>query len=151
MVVSPEKKQCFGTGRCPSRRPTAPLPRRRAHLQAISARLFKIDRQTASRLHDLPCGAAPSSAHWVNWSDPPTGRDPVTTCLLLLGDLPMNDAFPNSADTPASLPLGSAAAAPYGRPSWSGLLQFSLVGIPLKAFPAVRSRDVPSAHLLHAA
>jgi ubiquinone/menaquinone biosynthesis C-methylase UbiE len=28
--------------------------------------------------------------------------------------------------------------------------QFSLVGIPLKAFPAVRSRDLPSAHLLHA-
>src|SRR5258708_12226268 len=63
----------------------------------------------------------------------------------------MNDAFPNSADTPESLSLGSAAAAPYGRPSWSGLLQFSLVGIPLKAFPAVRSRDLPSAHLLHAA
>jgi len=62
----------------------------------------------------------------------------------------MNDAFPNSADTPASLPLGSAAAASYGRPSWSGLLQFSLVGIPLKAFPAVRSRDLPTAHLLHA-
>jgi DNA end-binding protein Ku len=36
------------------------------------------------------------------------------------------------------------------RPSWSGLLQFSLVGIPLKAFPAVRTRDVPSANLLHA-
>ena len=60
----------------------------------------------------------------------------------------MNDAFPDNADTPASLPLGSAA--PYGRPSWSGLLQFSLVGIPLKAFPAVRSRDLPTAHLLHA-
>jgi DNA end-binding protein Ku len=29
-------------------------------------------------------------------------------------------------------------------------LQFSLVGIPLKAYPAVRTRDVPSAHLLHA-
>src|SRR5262249_39833231 len=39
---------------------------------------------------------------------------------------------------------------PYGRPSWSGLLQFRLVGIPLKAYPAVRTRDVPSAHLLHA-
>jgi DNA end-binding protein Ku len=31
-----------------------------------------------------------------------------------------------------------------------GLLQFSLVGIPLKAYPAVRTRDVPSGHLLHA-
>jgi DNA end-binding protein Ku len=60
----------------------------------------------------------------------------------------MNDAFPDNADTPAAPPLGSAA--PYGRPSWSGLLQFSLVGIPLKAFPAVRSRDLPAAHLLHA-
>jgi DNA end-binding protein Ku len=47
---------------------------------------------------------------------------------------------------PAHLP----GAAPYGRPSWSGLLQFSLVGIPLKAYPAVRTRDLPSAHLLHA-
>jgi DNA end-binding protein Ku len=47
---------------------------------------------------------------------------------------------------PAHLP----GTAPYGRPSWSGLLQFSLVGIPLKAYPAVRTRDLPSAHLLHA-
>ena len=51
-------------------------------------------------------------------------------------------------DMPDTLPLG--AAAPFGRPSWSGLLQFSLVGIPLKAYPAVRTRDVPSGHLLHA-
>jgi hypothetical protein len=59
----------------------------------------------------------------------------------------MNPAFAsNSADT---LPL--AGTTPWGRPSWSGLLQFSLVGIPLKAYPAVRTRDVPSAHLLHAA
>ena len=58
----------------------------------------------------------------------------------------MNDAFPH--DAPETLPFGGAA--PYGRPSWSGLLQFSLVGIPLKAYPAVRTRDVPSAHLLHA-
>jgi DNA end-binding protein Ku len=58
----------------------------------------------------------------------------------------MNDAFsPDSADT-----LPFTGMTPYGRPSWSGLLQFSLVGIPLKAFPAVRTRDVPSAHLLHA-
>ena len=58
----------------------------------------------------------------------------------------MNDA--STLDLPDTLPPG--AAAPYGRPSWSGLLQFSLVGIPLKAYPAVRSRDVPSGHLLHA-
>ena len=58
----------------------------------------------------------------------------------------MNDAF--SPDTADALPF--APNTPYGRPSWSGLLQFSLVGIPLKAYPAVRTRDVPSAHLLHA-
>ena len=58
----------------------------------------------------------------------------------------MNDAFP--ADSPDALPF--TGTTPYGRPSWSGLLQFSLVGIPLKAYPAVRTRDVPSAHLLHA-
>jgi DNA end-binding protein Ku len=60
----------------------------------------------------------------------------------------MNDAFPNVHDTPETLPL--SATAPLGRPSWSGLLQFSLVGIPLKAYPAIRTRDVPSGHLLHA-
>jgi DNA end-binding protein Ku len=66
--------------------------------------------------------------------------------MELLGDLAMNDAFP--LDAPDTLPF--AATTPYGRPSWSGLLQFSLVGIPLKAYPAVRTRDVPTAHLLHA-
>src|SRR5271166_4261316 len=60
----------------------------------------------------------------------------------------MNDAFPNVHDTPETLPLSGTA--PLGRPSWSGLLQFSLVGIPLKAYPAIRTRDVPSGHLLHA-
>jgi DNA end-binding protein Ku len=58
----------------------------------------------------------------------------------------MNDAFP--PDNLDTLPF--TGTAPYGRPSWSGLLQFSLVGIPLKAYPAVRTRDVPTAHLLHA-
>ena len=58
----------------------------------------------------------------------------------------MNDALPH--DSPDTLPF--TGTTPYGRPSWSGLLQFSLVGIPLKAYPAVRTRDVPSAHLLHA-
>jgi DNA end-binding protein Ku len=58
----------------------------------------------------------------------------------------MNHA--SSPDLPDTLP--PVAAAPFGRPSWSGLLQFSLVGIPLKAYPAVRTRDVPSGHLLHA-
>src|SRR5262249_28690011 len=58
----------------------------------------------------------------------------------------MNDAF--LPDAPDTLPF--TGMTPYGRPSWSGLLQFSLVGLPLKAYPAVRTRDVPSAHLLHA-
>jgi DNA end-binding protein Ku len=58
----------------------------------------------------------------------------------------MNDALPDN--TPDTLPF--AGTTPYGRPSWSGLLQFSLVGIPLKAYPAVRTRNVPTAHLLHA-
>jgi DNA end-binding protein Ku len=60
----------------------------------------------------------------------------------------MNDPFCRDVD-PAQSVLPDPGA-PYGRPSWSGLLQFSLVGIPLKAFPAVRSRDLPSAHLIHA-
>src|SRR5271165_4410110 len=60
----------------------------------------------------------------------------------------MNDTFPNVHDAPETLPF--TATAPFGRPSWSGLLQFSLVGIPLKAYPAVRTRDLPSGHLLHA-
>src|SRR5260370_16658146 len=104
MVVPPWKHDVFGPGRCPSRRPTAPLPRRRAHLQAISDRLCKIDRKTASRLHDLPCGVARRSAHWVGWSDPPTARAPGTTCLLLLGDLAMNAPFPNSPHPPPPPP-----------------------------------------------
>jgi DNA end-binding protein Ku len=58
----------------------------------------------------------------------------------------MNDA--SLHDAPETMPF--TGTTPYGRPSWSGLLQFSLVGIPLKAYPAVRTRDVPSAHLLHA-
>ena len=41
----------------------------------------------------------------------------------------MNDA--SSPDTADTLPF--TPNTPYGRPSWSGLLQFSLVGIPLKS------------------
>lgn len=39
---------------------------------------------------------------------------------------------------------------PGSRPTWSGLLQLSLVGIPIKAYPAVRSREVGHLHQLHA-
>jgi DNA end-binding protein Ku len=57
----------------------------------------------------------------------------------------MSRSFANPAG-----PDPFAAATLGGRPSWSGLLQLSLVNIPLKAYPAVRTRDLPSAHLLHA-
>ena len=58
---------------------------------------------------------------------------------------------PATADqTPAPEPLLTDHAAPCGRPSWSGLLQLSLVGIPLQAYPAVRSRDLPTCHQFHA-
>src|SRR5271165_5258238 len=62
----------------------------------------------------------------------------------------MNDplAVAPKPDSAASFP--GPAAAPPGRPSWSGLLQLNLVGIPLKAYPALRSRDQPTSHLLHA-
>jgi DNA end-binding protein Ku len=60
----------------------------------------------------------------------------------------MSQPLPQPAPCPGTFP--HLAAPPLGRPSWSGLLQLSLVNIPLKAYPAVRTRDVPSAHLLHA-
>ena len=40
-------------------------------------------------------------------------------------------------------PLDPPFPTPSGRPSWSGLLQLNLVGIPLKAYPAVRQRRRP--------
>jgi hypothetical protein len=56
-------------------------------------------------------------------------------------------ADPAAAFRPLDVPLPT----PSGRPSWSGLLQLNLVGIPLKAYPAVRSREAPTFHQLHAA
>jgi DNA end-binding protein Ku len=44
----------------------------------------------------------------------------------------------------------SAASAPRGRPSWSGLLRLSLVALPVKAYPAVAGKAVSYFHLLHA-
>ena len=57
-----------------------------------------------------------------------------------------------SASDPADAfrPLDVPVPTPSGRPSWSGLLQLNLVGIPLKAYPAVRSREAPTFHQLHA-
>jgi DNA end-binding protein Ku len=39
---------------------------------------------------------------------------------------------------------------PLGRPSWSGLVQLSLVSIPVKAYAAVRTRDSTPCHFFHA-
>jgi len=55
--------------------------------------------------------------------------------------------------TPAAdngLGAGVPAAAPRGRPSWSGLLRISLVSVPVKAYPAVRSVTASPFHFLHA-
>ena len=43
-----------------------------------------------------------------------------------------------------------SAAPPSNRPTWSGLLQLSLVGIPVKAYPAVRTTEAGHFHMLHA-
>jgi DNA end-binding protein Ku len=55
--------------------------------------------------------------------------------------------------TPASdngLGASAPAPAPPGRPSWSGLLRISLVSVPVKAYPAVRSATAAPFHFLHA-
>jgi DNA end-binding protein Ku len=55
--------------------------------------------------------------------------------------------------TPASdngLGASVPAPAPRGRPSWSGLLRISLVSVPVKAYPAVRSATAAPFHFLHA-
>jgi DNA end-binding protein Ku len=61
------------------------------------------------------------------------------------GDFIMIQTLP--APTSPAPAIGSA---PGGRPSWSGLLQLSLVGIPLKAYPAVRSHETSHFHQYHA-
>jgi DNA end-binding protein Ku len=47
-------------------------------------------------------------------------------------------------------PFLGCASVPGSRPTWSGLLQLSLVNVPVKAFPAVRSREVSHFHQIHA-
>ena len=42
-----------------------------------------------------------------------------------------------------------AASAPPGRPSWSGLLRFSLVAVPVKAYPAVSTASTTHFNQLH--
>jgi DNA end-binding protein Ku len=62
----------------------------------------------------------------------------------------MHDESLATEDPLEPLPPPESTPPTGGRPCWSGLLQFSLVTIPLQAYPAVRARTVPSAHLLHA-
>ncbi len=47
-------------------------------------------------------------------------------------------------------PLSGHTAPPSTRPTWSGLLQLSLVGIPVKAYAAVCTSEPGHFHLLHA-
>jgi DNA end-binding protein Ku len=48
------------------------------------------------------------------------------------------------------MPMATLNDAPPGRPSWSGLLRLSLVAVPVKAYPAVRTSTAPPFNLLHA-
>src|SRR6516164_262180 len=61
-------------------------------------------------------------------------------------------ATPSPTDVNGPAPPGNVfAAASRGRSSWSGLLRFSLVAVPVKAYPAVSSTSIsPHFHLLHA-
>jgi DNA end-binding protein Ku len=54
------------------------------------------------------------------------------------------------AQAPPSDNFPCLGTVPSGRPSWSGLLQLSLVGIPLKAYPAVRGHEASHFHQYHA-
>ena len=58
----------------------------------------------------------------------------------------LRPALPSANGPDAAAP---APAAP-GRPSWSGLLRISLVSVPVKAYPAVRSAPAAPFHYLHA-
>jgi DNA end-binding protein Ku len=57
---------------------------------------------------------------------------------------------PNPAPPAPSADTAAAAAAPRGRASWSGLLQLSLVAVPVKAYPATASSHVVHFNQLHA-
>jgi DNA end-binding protein Ku len=48
------------------------------------------------------------------------------------------------------LDAGALAPAQAGRPSWSGLLRISLMSVPVKAYPAIRSAPASPFHFLHA-
>ena len=61
--------------------------------------------------------------------------------------------LPDTATTsgpPALASAPTAATAPRGHPSWSGLLRFSLLALPVKAYSTVSSAATPQFHQLHA-
>ena len=68
-------------------------------------------------------------------------------------DLPTtpDKASPSSQTLSPSAPQAPGlATSARCRPSWSGLLRFSLVAFPVKAYPAVASNSSSHFHLLHA-
>src|SRR4051794_25565902 len=63
----------------------------------------------------------------------------------------MSPANSAPAAVPASAHGASGVAQPASsRASWSGLVQFSLVAFPFKAFPAVSATETSHFHQLHA-
>jgi DNA end-binding protein Ku len=67
--------------------------------------------------------------------------------MSALPNYPPPATAPGNGNGNASAAL---APAPRGRPSWSGLLRISLVAVPVKAYPAVRTSSPSHFHFLHA-
>src|SRR6266403_5885392 len=63
----------------------------------------------------------------------------------MLNAAPIDESAPAP---PATLP--GAVAAGRGRASWSGLLRFSLVAVPVKAYAATATASESRCHQLHA-
>ena len=61
-----------------------------------------------------------------------------------------NGSSKPEAGVAASTVANATKAAPLGRASWSGLLRFSLVVVPIKAYPAISSAETISFNQLHA-
>ena len=67
--------------------------------------------------------------------------------------LPITNPAPGPESAGPAGQTGSTRPSPTGpptRPSWSGLLRISLVGVPVKAFPAVTTASASHFHMLHA-
>jgi DNA end-binding protein Ku len=58
--------------------------------------------------------------------------------------------FKTSTPPPSDPLATSACGAPRGRASWTGVLQISLVAVPIKAYPAVSTTETLSFNQLHA-